>query len=154
MSMVQSALMLAAVVIGPAGHADDEAKAEVDRLQGHWKVVALESEGRKATEAELEAMKDGGWTFEGDEVVFQAPRTPPVKSSFTIDPGTSPRSFDLVALDGPEKGKRMLGIYTWEDDRLTICLRTPGPDERQRPSSFEMKDAKGLALIVFERANR
>jgi uncharacterized protein (TIGR03067 family) len=152
--MIQSTVMLAAVVIGPAPQADDETKAELDRFQGHWKVVALESEGRKATEAELEAMKEGGWTFEGDEVVFQAPRTPPVKSSFTIDPGTSPRSFDLVALDGPEKGKRMLGIYSREDDRLTICLRTPGPNEKLRPISFDMKEGSGLALISFERADR
>src|SRR5437762_7399568 len=51
-----------------------------------WKVVALESDGRRATAAELEAMKDGGWAFKGTEVSFEDPRVPPVKSSFKVDP--------------------------------------------------------------------
>src|SRR4051812_11645677 len=82
--------------------ADDPAAAEVKRLEGSWKVVALESDGRKATAQELEAMKGGGWTFKGSEVSFVDPDAPG-KSSFKLDPGKTPKEIDLIALDGPQK---------------------------------------------------
>ncbi|QDV34241.1 TIGR03067 domain-containing protein [Tautonia plasticadhaerens] len=149
----QSIVILVAVVLGPTARADDGAKAEFDRLQGHWKGVALESDGRKATEAEIEAMKDGGWSFEGDVVSFEDPRIPPIRSRVELDLATDPRSLDLIGLDGPQEGKVMRGIYKIEGDRLTICLRDLASDSKGRPSEFATAPESGLGLIVLERAD-
>ncbi len=145
----QGILLLAAV--GPAApiHADDPAPTKAERLEGRWKVVALESDGRKATAAELEAMKDGGWTFKDAEVSIEDPNAPG-KSSFKIDPDKSPKQIDLIGLEGPQKGKTMEGIYRLEGKRLTVCVRDVAAAGKGRPTEFVTKADSGLGLITLE----
>ncbi len=149
-------VMLLLAAAGPAVSipADDQGTADAARLEGRWKVVALESDGRKATPAELDAMKDGGWVFKGTEVSFEDPRIPTVTSSFKLDPGKDPKEIDVIGLDGPQKGKSMEGIYKLEDGRLTICVRDLASAGKGRPSAFVTEAGSGLGLIVLERAGR
>lgn len=146
--------LLLVAVIGTAAsiQADDQAPAEAVDLEGRWKVVALESDGRKPTAAELEAMKEGGWIFKGTEVSFDDPNAPG-RSSFKLDPGKAPKRIDLVGLDGPQKGKTMEGIYKLEGGRLTICVRDLASAGKGRPTDFVTEAGSGLGLIVLERAD-
>lgn len=54
----------------------------------------------------------------------------PGKSSYKIDPSKSPNHFDLIGLDGPQKGKTMEGIYRLVDGELTICVRDVAAAEK------------------------
>lgn len=145
--------LLLLATVGPAAsiHADDQ---EAVDLEGRWKVVALESDGRKATEAELDAMKDGGWVFQGTKVSFEDLRAPAVTSSFKLDPSKEPKRIDLIGLDGPQKDKTMEGIYKLEDGRLTICVRDLASAGKGRPTGFATEAGSGLGLIVLERVVR
>lgn len=143
-------LLLAVVGATTPIRADDPTSAEAKRLEGRWKVVALESDGRKAP---VEALKDGSWTFRGSEVSFDDPNVPG-KSSFQLDPGKTPKEIDLIGLDGPQKDKTMMGIYRLVDGRLTICVRDLAAAEKGRPKEFVTEVDGGLGLIVLERADR
>ena len=143
-------VLLALAGLATSARAYDPASAEAKRLEGRWKVVALEVDGRKAPP---EAMKNRSWTFKGTEVSFDDPNAPG-KSSFKLDPGKDLKQIDLVGLDGPQKGKTMEAIYKLEDARLTICLRDIAAAERGRPTEFATKPDSGLGLIVLERAER
>lgn len=143
-------LLMASIGVATPIRADDPASAEARRLEGAWKVVALESDGRKAPASALEAMKDARWIFKGSEVSFQEPNAPG-KSSFKVDPGKSPKEIDLIGLDGAEKGKTMQGIYRLVDGELTICLRDAGAAGKGRPKEFATEAGSGLGLIVLKR---
>lgn len=127
--------------------AEDPAEAEARRLQGSWKVLAIEADGRKATAAEVEALQGAGWTFKGSQVTF-GDENAPGRSSFKLDPARTPRQIDLVALDGNQKGKTMEGIYRLEGGTLTICLSDPG---KGRPKTFATEAGTGQGLIVLEK---
>lgn len=146
-------LLLAMASLTAAPRVEDPAQAEAKRLEGHWKGVELETEGRKLPAEAIESLKEGGWTFKGSEVTFEDANAPG-KSSFKLDPGKNPKEIDLTGLDGPQKGKTILGIYKLEGKRLTICVRGVGTEEKGRPTEFVTKAGSGLGLIVLERAEK
>lgn len=133
----------------PASLADD-AKDDSKLLDGRWKGVSLELDGRKAPE---ESLKEGGWVIKGLEVEFFGPGTGDgSKASIKLDSGKTPKHFDLVGLEGPQKGKKMEGIFKIEKDKLFICLRNPDAAEKGRPTEFKTEAGSGLGLVVLERA--
>jgi uncharacterized protein (TIGR03067 family) len=129
----------------PAKDRTDDAK----RLEGTWKVVALEADGRQAPPEEL---KGGSWSIKGSEVQFTEPRQKPAgKAAVKLDPAKDPKHIDLVGLDGPQKGKKIQGIYKFEKNRLVICLRGPEAPEKGRPKKFMTEADSGLGMITLER---
>jgi uncharacterized protein (TIGR03067 family) len=142
--------LMAAVGSAPMILTDDSATAEARLLEGSWKLVSLESDGRKATAQELEAMKGGGWTFKGSELSFEDANAPG-KASFKVDASKNPKEIDLTALDGPQKGKTGEGIYKLEDGKLSVCLRDLAAAAKGRPKEFATQADSGLGLIVLKR---
>ena len=94
--------------------AEETVAAEVKKLQGEWKCIAFEWDGRKAPPGDL---PDQVWTFTEMALRINTPDAP-AKASFVIDPKQSPKAFDLF--DGGAKEKLRLGIYKFEEDRLII----------------------------------
>jgi uncharacterized protein (TIGR03067 family) len=68
---------------------------------------------------------------------------------FTLDLGKTPKEIGFV-LSGPEK-KPMLGIYSIQGGRLTVCYAPPGG---KRPAAFRTVPGDGLRLLTFERDAR
>jgi uncharacterized protein (TIGR03067 family) len=73
------------------------------------------------------------------------------KGSFTfkIDPGKKPKAIDIVALDGPLKGKAVQGIYEVTGDGLKLCF--PIREGKSRPKEFESPEGLGYGLFVLVR---
>ena len=118
---------------------------EVKLLAGEWKVVALESNGKKAPAMELEGMR---WSFAGAEVRFADPGEEfGGKSSVKLDAKQSPKHIDLVALEGPAKGMTSQGIYKLDKDQLVICLSA----KKGRPEKFTAEAGSELSVITLER---
>src|SRR5262249_43968313 len=72
------------------------------------------------------------------------------RASFTIDSSKSPKHFDSVDLDGPNRGKKQLGIYELTDKQFKICMGIEGGTVR--PTAFTATPENKNNLLVLERA--
>jgi uncharacterized protein (TIGR03067 family) len=121
-------------------------KSDKEKLQGKWKVVSAEANGREAPDAEKLKRE---WTFEGDKIIVKVGEEKR-ESTFKLDPGTKPKAIDIIPPEGSTEnnGKPFKGIYALEDDRLKICFV---PDMAERPSEFATKEGYRALLLMLER---
>jgi uncharacterized protein (TIGR03067 family) len=140
-----SALLSCYLLVAPA-QAGDAASADAKAMQGEWKVVGLEVQGKKAPP---EAFAGGHVIVKGDEMLLGDR-----KVKFKLDPRKTPRSIDLIPQDGPDKGKALFGIYALEKSRLKICAPNFGGDMNKRPAEFRTTAGDGCGLLILERAGR
>src|SRR5262249_46639213 len=127
---------------------DAAAKQDVKKLQGTWKVVASEVEGRKVEAAATTASV----VIRGAKYTVKYPESGGKKASemtFTLDPSKKPRAIDFTSTSGPEKGKLSRGIYELAGDTLKICFN---PDkDGKRPTEFTTKAGSRLRSVTLER---
>lgn len=138
-------IALLALTAGLASAPAPEAKKDEDLFQGRWKVVAVEHGGKKA-----QAKDFAKWTLtvagdkmtarDGDEVMDE--------STFRLDAKAKPRAIDLTLMSGPQSGKKVLGLYELEGDRLVVCFGEPGKD---RPKEVRSPEGSEVTLLRFER---
>ena len=144
------AIVIGTLLVRPAlsdGPAADDAKA----LQGEWRVVAGEREGKKAPEKTVLAAL-GKLIVEGDEFTLSGKNERPAKYKIRLDPTKTPKAIDLTIQEGKHKGTTVAGIYALEKDRLRLCLPFAGPDPSARPKDFETKEGDGVMMMTLERA--
>jgi uncharacterized protein (TIGR03067 family) len=144
--MTLGGLLLLAGLLPAAPVPEDGARKELHKLQGGWKLVSAESNG-KATPADKVAAL--GMTIKGETLTVQEGSEVVEEASFRLDRTANPPAIDLKVTAGTDKGKTVLGIYRLEDERLTICVAEPG---RERPSKFAAPEGTRHTLFVFKRA--
>ena len=127
---------------------DDAIKKDQKRLEGTWRVVALEVSGNKAEKGDALKLTvvngaDGTWSLlsEGQEIS---------KGTSTIDPTKKPKTINNDHETGNQKGKKQYGIYKVEGDKWTVCMSPPDAAESDRPKDFTTKDTRNV-IFVFER---
>jgi uncharacterized protein (TIGR03067 family) len=130
-------------VPGLAAPQEGGAKQDLERIQGVWNYVALESDGKPASAEQLKKMIPV--TFKGDQWI-QVRDNKGAKLTVKLDPSKKPRAIDLTWLDGKDKGKTVLGVYSLEGDTLKINANWKGG---ARPTGF--KSEGGASLIVLAR---
>ena len=117
---------------------------ELDKLQGTWIFLSLEVEGAKLPEAMLN----------GSKIIIKSDNFKSISAGITyegklkIDVSKSPKTLDLIFTDGPEKGRRSLGIFELTGDNLKICLSLAGST---RPTEFASKQGSGFAFETLKR---
>jgi uncharacterized protein (TIGR03067 family) len=120
----------------------DAVKTDAIRIQGTWKVVALEAQGTQAPAEIVAAMrlvfKDATLTFDPGEPGF-------TKYTFKLDPTAKPPTFDMTQMEGKRETQK--GIYALEGDTLKICIGLA-----DRPKAFPVKEASQDALYTMKRA--
>lgn len=123
--------------------AAEPAKADIDLLQGSWRIAELEISGQKNSptgdDARIEFSKDRLKSGKGAELFV-------VK----LESGTNPKLIDFERIEGSEATQSLEGIYKLEGDKLTICVSI-GEGVRVRPTEFTGKQDSGCALVVLER---
>jgi uncharacterized protein (TIGR03067 family) len=125
------------------------AAAEMEKLEGNWKMIRSEHKGNLGAGLEITKpglfIEDGKifWTTDGREAGGQ-------RGDITIDLTTNPKSIDVEVTRGSSIGKKLLAIYEFKDQRLTICWSEPGAEKR--PTKFTTKTTKGAGetLQSFE----
>jgi len=128
---------------------DEAIKKELEKLQGDWVLQSLERKGKKSPEEAVKTfarkIKDNVYTatWETEE------GTHSVRGKMTLDPTMSPKTLDVVFLEGSAKGKKMLAIYKLEGDTQTICVGDP--DSGERPTAF---DSDQGTLAIWKRAKK
>jgi uncharacterized protein (TIGR03067 family) len=137
------AVLLVLTAIGGSFATDakeDAIKAELDKLQGTWQLVSVETEG-KAPSADL--IKTVRVVISGSKhTVHVGDQSPAKDIPFTIDPTATPKETTDTLPDG----MTIKGIYELDGDTLKSCVAPPGKD---RPTEFEGKG--GNTLRVFKR---
>jgi uncharacterized protein (TIGR03067 family) len=134
--------------------------AELNALQGQWKVVGVEK-GKLSTRVDVDPETVLHMTIDGDRLMIFYLN----KSGFgwyynyRIDPTAGPKTIDLLKRT-LQTNKRVAseslvfaGIYEIEGDRLKICLAhyEPTLKSEQRPKQFAIEPSSADALLVFER---
>jgi uncharacterized protein (TIGR03067 family) len=118
--------------------------ADLDQLQGIWRVVTLEMDGRR--------MPAGA--FSGAKIVVDGTRFTTLsmgaryEGRVELDPTKTPKFFDVIFTEGPEKGNTSRGIYQLEGDAWKICMTVTGST---RPQKFETTPGSGHALETLAR---
>src|SRR5262245_51322679 len=123
----------------------DAVKKEMAQLEGEWTMVSGERDGQPLPDNFLRdanrVAKDGVPTISiGDRVYM--------KAKFSVDPTKKPKAIDYEILEGQAKGKKVLGIYEIDGDKVKFCFATADKD---RPSEFTAKAGSGHTLSVWKR---
>jgi uncharacterized protein (TIGR03067 family) len=141
-------LLAVGLVVAAGPRAGDATKKNLEAMQGDWAAVEFTIDGARATGDEAQCIFR---TVKGNEYTLFLFNKPLLKGTFTIDASKRPRTFDAQPLSGPGAGKRVLGIYELEGDRLKICTALPG---KERPSDFAAKKGSGHTLTIWEREKK
>lgn len=137
-------LALATICLLAADSTDDAARQDIEKWQGTWHAVSMESNGKASTDEQLKSIK---LTVKGTNYHFQNGNFSE-HGSYEFYATKSPKELDIVVGDGKDKGKIYLVIYQVEGDRLTLCLESANS---KRPTELTGKAGSGCVLEVWQR---
>ncbi len=124
----------------------DEPKKEASKLKGKWSIVSV-SQGGNALPAD--ALKDFKCTFEDKKYNNVVNGEVAEEGEYTFDDSKSPKTIDFDIKKGHDEGKKQVGIFKIEGDKMTMVLGEPGSTER--PTSFKVDAASKVVEAVLER---
>jgi uncharacterized protein (TIGR03067 family) len=140
-------VLVAGLLLGAApAPKEDDAKKDREALQGTWKIVSSEEDGKtqeEAKESMVDFQKDTFTIKRGDELV--------AKGTFKLDPSKKPKTIDIRITEGPREGDKGLeyhGIYEVDKDTMRWCMNTEGKD---RPKEFTTKEGTNHSLLTLKR---
>jgi uncharacterized protein (TIGR03067 family) len=137
--VVAGALLLIAALPGALLRGDDakEVTGDLKLMQGTWSFKPADD-------------VDVTWSMVGDTLKATAQGQEYV-CTVTLNPEATPRAIDFFVTQGPNEivGKKTLGIYKIENERVTFCVSMPGDDHR--PSEFKEVDNESF-VFSFSKA--
>lgn len=128
---------MSTIAYAPSPMVTGIAWTDIDHLQGSWTTVAGPRQARL-----LIAGTRFAFAFVSGDVYI---------GSYTIDPGSDPKSMDMRIDEGPPShhGQLALCIYHLDGDTLKWCPARPG--RGMRPSEFAPVDDPQQLCLVFTR---
>ena len=148
--MAALGMAVVALAVGPVIAADaEDAKKDLEKLQGTWALVSGERDGKKFTEEEVKKTM----LFIKDDT-FRIPESSVATSedgTIKIDPSKKPKEMDATTGSGPDNGKIWQGIYKLYGDTYEVCFAPPGKD---RPTEFSSKAGSGYLLQIWKREKK
>lgn len=108
-------------------------------LEGVWKVVSVEVEGKPWPAEKIKAMQVA---FEGDQVTVTRAKKILGQGRYGADPAQEPAHLDYRE-SGDVYSVYDTGIYELEDDTLRWCTTA---DRKKRPAKFDSKE--GMLLVL------
>ncbi len=146
MKQIQLILMvLALAVSGAALRADTDAKADLTGLQGQWSMVRGVADGELLPDY---MVRMGKRICKDDVITVTIGAQLIMKATITIDATKKPKTIDFDITEGPNKGKKQLGIYELEGDTLKSCFAAP---DAARPADFDSKPGDLRTSTVWKR---
>ncbi|MBM3981253.1 MAG: TIGR03067 domain-containing protein [Planctomycetes bacterium] len=143
--MTRCAVALAFLAVAAAGLARADEKAALKELEGTYKLMSAEQDGKFA---EKDTIATVTVTIKGDEFVLSAAPDDKKLSKIKVTPDTKLANIDFSPQDGLEKGKTFPGIYKLEKGELTIAFSEKG----DRPKEF--KSDNGVMILKLKKAEK
>ena len=148
LNVMQRILAFTAIVVCPWAltiQAQEPANREIAKHQGTWLASSFRRDGQETPQ---EIVRTITRTVVKDHVVWKRNGKSFAGTAMVLDPGQSPKSIDVIADGGPTRGKRVLGIYRLDNDRLTICMADA---DQPRPKDFTAEKGSRQTLMMFTR---
>jgi len=117
---------------------------DVEKMQGTWKVVAAERDGKKPPDDDLKAFR---FTFKGDKLILKN-GDKEQEATYKLDASKKPKTIDIVRKVG-DKMETIPGIYQFDGDDLKLCAA--GEPGKERPKEFATKAGAGVGLMLLKR---
>lgn len=139
MSARAAPLFLVVLLVTSASGQD--AKKDLDQLQGEWMMHSREANGKPSTNTNWKL------TIKGDQWTVTRPDggTAAIQATIKLDPAKNPKEIDLMY----KRGVSSPGIYKLEGDTLTLCR--PGPSmNAERAKEFKTTGSPN-EIIVWKR---
>jgi RNA polymerase sigma factor (sigma-70 family) len=144
---------------------EDKAKADKDAIQGAWRVVSVEKNGKEVNDDESNKIKDVHWTFTDGRIGFVTYSKPTeftiTSATYKLDPQKMPKEIDIVPVDlnGKALAPALPAIYSLDGDVLKICTPLdfdPARAERggksaERPTDLVTKEGSKTMLRTLRR---
>lgn len=138
---MRSSLVPAVVVLlllPPARAAGD---GDREKLQGTWKTVSGEHEGKPLPTREISKI-----IVAGDKLTLVSFAKQDETVGYRLDPAKKPKHIDLLF------GKDAFpGIYALKGDELRLCLRLGEGKGLKRPAEFKTAPDSGFILLNLKR---
>jgi uncharacterized protein (TIGR03067 family) len=123
------------------GGGKDEIKGDLKKLQGTWKFIVHEMDGKSLPKEDVAkttiTFVGDKWTVKQDDKVVQG-------GTHKLDSSKKPGQVDAVITEGEGKGGTMTGIYELTKDKLKVCFDIKG---KERPTTFSSEGGRMLAVI-------
>ena len=145
-ALVCCAVVAVVSLAGADAPKDDGVKKELEQFTGTWTAVSVVSDGKEVDKVQA---KMNILVVKGEKYTFTNHLFDVIEGTHELDPSKKPKTIDAVRTKGPDKGKKIRGIYELAGDTYKVCLAPPGKD---RPKDFTSKPDSGNRLIVFKRA--
>jgi RNA polymerase sigma factor (sigma-70 family) len=142
LALAVGVLGYAAIHTPPAAVVQTDPRPDRDRLQGDWRVVAIEYDGRDLTKDQFPFTR---LIIQGDTILHEGGRHKS-KMSFRLHPEQEPKAIDMQSKGYHNETYK--AIYALEGDTLTICRPA---FERERPTEFASKPGSKIVLYTAER---
>ena len=126
---------------------DDAAKEEMKKLQGTWKLVSFEIDGKKQAADQAKMV----FIFKDNTIQFLVNDMKAVEGTFTVKPSAKPKELDVTHGIGPNKGKVDMNLYELDGDTLKIAGYTGDISLTKRPPAFPKEGEKGFDSFVLKR---
>ena len=121
-------LALSSLLVVPGQNAQDDARKELEKLQGNWAIATFNGQ-------DVPSEAQSFLVISGDKYEQWNNGSVDERGSIRIDPKTKPMSIDLIITEGNDAGKTQPGVYELSDSTtLWIGLTVPG--NTTRPSAF------------------
>jgi RNA polymerase sigma factor (sigma-70 family) len=141
-------LVMVVVILGfsrglplPAAGPPD-ASADLEKLQGTWQVVAVQSDGKVLPPERFPYTR---LTIQGNTILHEGGQHD-LKVTFRLDVSQTPRAIDMQAMG--YHTEKYPSIYALDGDTLTICR----PDSEERPTELASKAGSKTLLITARRS--
>lgn len=126
-----------------------EGKKDAVAIQGTWKMIRGELDGKPLTPDEI---ADGKVVIGPDIFTISSKGKRAETWRYVLDPTKKPRAIDFFEAKSKDAAP---GIYALEGDQLKVCWRL-GEDTKsiERPTEFKSAAGSAVVLIVLQRQKK
>ncbi len=154
LTAVLALVLGSATCLGLWAAPQDRAAQDTAKLQGSWRFISVEQNGKKTAGVEMEV--HGTWVgrvvIRGNHVELAHGKQASPFGTFTLNPAADPPAMDLRVKDGPDGEQSVPGIYSLRGDELRVCFADESSG--RRPTALSGAAGTKQVVYVFKRMSR